>query len=72
VLLGCTGCVYEQNEQGTTTTLQMVRPEHMHGLIDMREAARKSLEILRQMQIDDAKRVAAEAAAAKAAAQAGQ
>ncbi|UPT99207.1 hypothetical protein J4G48_0014645 [Bradyrhizobium barranii subsp. apii] len=30
-VLGCAGCVYEQTEQGTTTTLQLVDPIHMNG-----------------------------------------
>jgi prophage tail gpP-like protein len=31
MILGCAGCVYEQNDQGTTTTLSMVDPIHMNG-----------------------------------------
>jgi prophage tail gpP-like protein len=29
--LGCSSCVYEQSDAGTTTTLTMVDPEHMQG-----------------------------------------
>lgn len=38
-VLGCAGCVYEQNAAGTTTTLQMVRPIHMNGLLNYKDAA---------------------------------
>jgi prophage tail gpP-like protein len=54
-VLGCNQCVYEQNENGTTTTLSMVDPVHMNGLKNYREA------VLLQMQQDR------EAAAATAA-----
>jgi prophage tail gpP-like protein len=30
-VMGCAGCTYEQNQGGTTTTLQMVMPVHMNG-----------------------------------------
>jgi prophage tail gpP-like protein len=38
VVLGCATCVYEQNEQGTTTTLGLVNPKHMFGLLNVRDA----------------------------------
>jgi prophage tail gpP-like protein len=33
-VLGCAGCVYEQSDQGTTTTLQLVDPIHMNGQLN--------------------------------------
>ena len=44
-VLGCSGCVYEQNAQGTTTTLTMVKPEHMNG-VGLAQAARAAEEQL--------------------------
>jgi prophage tail gpP-like protein len=35
-ILGCQSCVYEQNAQGTTTTLTMVLPEWMNGFFNVR------------------------------------
>jgi prophage tail gpP-like protein len=58
-VLGCAGCVYEQNASGTTTTLQMVRPIHMNGMLDSREA---SAEFVRR----EAERRAAEVARRRA------
>ena len=40
VVLGCAACTYEQNAGGTTTTMNMVKPEHMNGLLNYREAAK--------------------------------
>jgi prophage tail gpP-like protein len=38
-VLGCAGCTYEQSDQGgTTTTLQMVKPIHMNGMENYRDA----------------------------------
>jgi prophage tail gpP-like protein len=37
-VLGCAGCVYEQNDQGSTTTLSLVNPIHMNGLLNYRDA----------------------------------
>ena len=37
--LGCKGCVYEQSNQGTTTTLNLVDPMHMNGQLNFRNAA---------------------------------
>ena len=34
MILGCAGCVYEQTDAGTTTTLQMVDPIHMNGRLN--------------------------------------
>jgi prophage tail gpP-like protein len=31
VVLGCSACAYEQADGGTTTTLTMVKPQHMNG-----------------------------------------
>jgi prophage tail gpP-like protein len=38
-VMGCAGCVYEQNSSGTTTTLQMVKPIHMNGRFNYRKAS---------------------------------
>jgi prophage tail gpP-like protein len=35
-VLGCAGCVYEQSDAGTTTTLQLMKPVHMNGLFNFR------------------------------------
>lgn len=48
-VLGCSGCAYEQNAQGTTTTLTMVKPEHMNG-IGLAQAARAAEEQLAMQQ----------------------
>ena len=38
LVLGCAGCVYEQtSEGGTTTTMQLVNPIHMNGLLNVRQ-----------------------------------
>ena len=37
-LLGCSSCVYEQSDAGSTTTLTMVLPIHMNGLLNFRDA----------------------------------
>jgi prophage tail gpP-like protein len=36
-LLGCAACVYEQSDAGSTTTLTMVLPIHMNGLLNFRD-----------------------------------
>jgi prophage tail gpP-like protein len=69
VVLGCAGCVYEQGEQGTTTTLQMVKPIHMNGQFNYITSVEKFLELQRldaQRKIDEANAAAAAAAAAAA------
>jgi prophage tail gpP-like protein len=38
-VLGCKSCVYEQTASGTTTTLSMVDPYHLHGMWNMRVGA---------------------------------
>ena len=43
--LGCSACVYEQSEGGTTTTLTMVNPIHLNKAISIRNA---NLERVRQ------------------------
>jgi prophage tail gpP-like protein len=50
VVLGCASCTYEQNEGGTTTTLNMVKPEHMNGLLNFRQEARAFEERRREQQ----------------------
>jgi len=47
VTLGCAACTYEQNDGGTTTTLNMVKPEHMNGLLNFRTEARAFEELRR-------------------------
>jgi prophage tail gpP-like protein len=37
-VLGCAGCVYEQDATGTRTTLTLVDPIHMNGRFNFREA----------------------------------
>jgi len=37
--LGCAGCVYEQNNGGSTTTLNLVQPIHMNGKLNFRNEA---------------------------------
>ena len=37
-VLGCAGCIYEQSNAGTTTTLVMVDPIHMNGKRNYRDA----------------------------------
>jgi|GEM_PF-2255551 len=37
-VLGCSGCIYEQSNAGTTTTLIMVDPIHMNGKRNYRDA----------------------------------
>lgn len=37
-VLGCAQCVYEQSDGGTTTTMKMVDPPHMNGLLNYRKA----------------------------------
>ena len=49
-VLGCSSCVYEQTNQGTTTTLTMVRPAHMNGLLNYRDAAIAAQKVLRAEQ----------------------
>jgi prophage tail gpP-like protein len=60
LVLGCAGCVYEQNDQGTTTTLQMVRPIHMNGLLNYRDAM---AETMAKQRADAAAQAAADIAA---------
>lgn len=36
-VLGCAGCVYEQTQNGSITTLTMVDPLHMNGLLNYRQ-----------------------------------
>jgi len=36
-LLGCAACVYEQSDAGSTTTLTMVLPVHMNGMLNFRD-----------------------------------
>jgi prophage tail gpP-like protein len=36
VVLGCMECVYEQSDAGSTTTLTMVKPIHLNGLLNFR------------------------------------
>lgn len=36
-ILGCAVCVYEQTDQGSTTTLTMVLPKHMNGQFNFRD-----------------------------------
>ena len=43
MVLGCAGCVYEQSDQGSTTTLTLVDPMHMNGLFNYRDAVQATL-----------------------------
>src|SRR5262245_22149577 len=47
---GCSGCVYEQTDSGSTTTLTMVKPEHMNGvgLADQIRDAEQRLQMQRR------------------------
>jgi prophage tail gpP-like protein len=36
-ILGCAVCAYEQTDAGSTTTLTMVRPQHMNGQLNFRD-----------------------------------
>ena len=40
-VMGCAGCVYEQSDGGSTTTLQMVLPKHMNGQFNFNEDVRR-------------------------------
>jgi prophage tail gpP-like protein len=40
-VMGCSGCTYEQNNNGSTTTLQMTLPVHMNGQLNITEAVRE-------------------------------
>jgi len=56
-VLGCAGCTYEQSEGGTTTTMTMVKPVHMNGRYNYREAdvifrAEQRAEAIARRQID--------------------
>jgi len=56
-VLGCAGCTYEQNDGGTTTTMTMVKPVHMNGRYNYREAnvifrAKERAEAIARRQID--------------------
>jgi prophage tail gpP-like protein len=62
-VMGCSGCTYEQSDQGTTTTLKMVQPIHMNGRLSFRNEQLA----FRAQQIAQAK-AAKEAASAAAAA----
>ncbi|MET3969091.1 phage baseplate assembly protein [Bradyrhizobium sp. S3.9.1] len=50
-VLGCAVCVYEQADQGSTTTLTLVKPQHMNGQFNFRdgEAAVSSADQLNRM-----------------------
>lgn len=43
MVLGCSGCVYEQSDGGSTTTLSMVNPIHMNGLFNYRSAVQDTM-----------------------------
>jgi prophage tail gpP-like protein len=60
-VLGCAGCVYEQQAGGTTTTMNLVKPIHMNGRLNYRLATIE----FRRKQIAEAK-AAEEAARVKA------
>jgi prophage tail gpP-like protein len=62
-VLGCAGCTYEQNDGGTTTTMTMVKPVHMNGRYNYREANVIYRAKLRADEV--ARRAAAQAAAAE-------
>lgn len=47
-VLGCSGCAYDQTEQGTLTTLSMVDPIHMNGLWNLRAGAADYLQQQRE------------------------
>ena len=53
-VLGCQSCVYEQNAQGSTTTLTMVKPEHMNG-VGLAQGVRGTEE---QLQMENRQRAA--------------
>ena len=63
-VLGCAGCVYEQNAGGTTTTMNMVQPIHMNGLLNARDAQQEVLNKQREAAAIEARRKALEAATA--------
>jgi prophage tail gpP-like protein len=50
-VLGCSGCVYEQTNSGSTTTMQMVRPIHMNGQLNYRDAIAKTMQADREAAI---------------------
>ena len=60
-IFGCSGCVYEQSDAGTTTTLTMVDPIHMNGTRSYRDA----VALQAQLQAQQAASAAAAAAAKK-------
>jgi prophage tail gpP-like protein len=61
-VLGCSGCVYEQNDLGTTTTLNMVNPIHMNGLLNYRDLVQVTAA---KQRADAAAKAAADIAAKK-------
>ncbi|MET3995996.1 prophage tail gpP-like protein [Bradyrhizobium sp. S3.9.2] len=48
MVLGCAGCVYEQTDQGSITTLSLVDPIHMNGQLNYRDAVQKTLQAERE------------------------
>ena len=63
-ILGCAGCVYEQDDQGgTTTTLQLVRPIHMNGKLQYRAESMIYLKKQRERDLKAAADAKAEAEA---------
>jgi prophage tail gpP-like protein len=66
-VMGCSGCVYEQNDQGTTTTLTLVKPIHMNGRFNYREEDMIFRAQMAQQDRDDRAAAAAAAEAAKTA-----
>lgn len=61
-VLGCAGCVYEQSDGGTTTTLQLVKPVHMNGLLNFRA---ESVAYVARKRADDIAKAAEAARKAK-------
>jgi len=49
-ILGCSGCIYEQSNSGTTTTLIMVDPIHMNGKRNYRDAVMFDINRKREQQ----------------------
>jgi len=71
LVLGCAGCVYEQSDAGTTTTLQLVDPIHMNGQLSYLNAAMNVM-AAESARVAMEKQKALAAAAAKAQAEASQ
>lgn len=57
-ILGCAGCKYEQSNGGSTTTMTLVKPIHMNGKVNMRDAATS---VAKQAREEAAKREATNA-----------